>query len=166
MANTKAKHEFKCKNYLNYKCNLNMFCCCHILLMIKTVVIYKWILFSQHLLNPFSSSPSVRFLYDVVSLCEREAVMLLTVINSCIFSLNSTDCQSEVSLLCFCSKTFWNPRLTCCGIINQKFRSFSRFLKIPVNVITYKCAGFTSDRDSLSWSRRLRSRSLSQDDFC
>lgn len=106
-----------------------------------------------------------RFLYDVVSLCEREAVTLLTVINSSIFSLNRSDGQREVSLMCSRTKTIWNSRLTCCSIINQEFRSFSRFLQVPVHVITYKCAGFTPDRDSLSWNNRLRSRSLSQDDF-
>ena len=105
-----------------------------------------------------------RFLYGAESLCKREAVMLLTEVVSCIFSLNSTDCQSEVSLMRCCTKTVWNSRLKGCGIINQEFRSFSGFLKVPVNIVTDKRTGFTSDRDSLSWNNRLSWR-LSQDDL-
>ena len=104
-------------------------------------------------------------LSNVVSLCEWPSVTLLTIIDSYIFSLNSTDGQSEISPRYTCTETIWNSRLTNCCIINQEFRSFSRFLKIPVNVITYASTGFTSNGDSLSWSSRLRSRRLSQDDF-
>ena len=106
-----------------------------------------------------------RFLCDIVSLCEREAVILLTVVNSCIVTLNATDGQSEVSPRLTPTKTIWNSWLTGISIINQEFRSFSSFLKIPLQVITNTWTGFTSDRNSLSWSNRLSSRRLSQGDF-
>ncbi len=106
-----------------------------------------------------------RFLYDAFSLCEREAVTLLTVINSWIFSLNSTDGQSEVSSRSSSTETTWNSRLKVCSWINQKFRSFSRFLKVPVEVVTDTWTGSTCDGDSLSWKNRVRFRRLSQDDL-
>ena len=106
-----------------------------------------------------------RFLYDVVSLCEQVAETLLTVVNSWIFSLNSTDGQSEVSVYSTSIKASWNSRLTGFRIINQEFRSFSRCLKVPVKDVINTWTGLTSDGDSLSWNNRLRSRRLSQDDL-
>jgi len=120
---------------------------------------------SQQLFIHFSSSPAVRFLYDVVSLCEWEAVTLLTVINSCIFRLNSTDCESEVSSRSTSTETTWNSRLATCSRVDQEFWRFSILLEVPVEACANTWTGFTSDRDSLTWSSRLRSRSLSQDFF-
>ena len=111
-----------------------------------------------------------RFLYDGFSLCEQpltvDIMETLTVINCCIFSLNSTYGQSEVSPRLCPTETIWNPRLTGYSTINQKFRSFSSFVKVPVEAVTNTWTDFTSDRDSLSWNSRLRFGRLSQDDFC
>ena len=50
-----------------------------------------------------------------------------------------------------------------CSRVNQHFRNFSRFLKLPVEAAINTWTGFTCDGDSLSWNNRLRSRRLSQD---
>ncbi len=80
-----------------------------------------------------------RFLYDSLSLCEHiftvDIVFTLTVIISCIFSLDSTDGQSEIFSSTCCS-TATESRLSswleAVYVINEEFRSFSRFLLIPV----------------------------------
>ncbi len=76
-----------------------------------------------------------RFLYDSLSLCEHiptTTVITLTVIMCSIFSLDSTDGQSEISPRWSAATesrwSSWSP-IDCC--INQEFRSFPRFLYIP-----------------------------------
>ena len=56
-----------------------------------------------------------RFLYGSVSLCERCAISLLTVIISCIFSLDSSDFQCKLSPRSTPTETIRNPRLPSCG---------------------------------------------------
>ena len=76
-----------------------------------------------------------RFLYDAFSLCEHiltvGIVETLTVVNCCIFSLNSTDGQSEVRVWSTACKTNWNPWCSSGSIVNEKFRSFSISLLVP-----------------------------------
>ena len=105
-----------------------------------------------------------RFLYDALTLCERIAATLLTVVNSCIFTQDPTDGQSVLRTRSCPSKTTWNPWLTIISVVDQELRSFPRFLKVPVEVATNTCAGCTADGDGLSWLNRLRSRRLSQND--
>ncbi len=83
-------------------------------------------------------SPWRRFLYDSLSLCDHPAttdiVCTLTVIMSSIFSLDSTDGQSEIcSIICsIATESRWSSWLLCSNAKNEEFRSFSRFLQIPV----------------------------------
>ncbi len=82
-------------------------------------------------------SPWRRFLYDSLSLCEHSItvypVYTLTVIMSSIFSLDSTDGQSEIcSISCStATESRWSSWLPGSNVINEAFRSFSRFLQIP-----------------------------------
>ena len=63
-----------------------------------------------------------RFLYDGFSLCEHPLtvgiVETLTVVNCCIFSLNSTDGQSEGRVWSTACKTTWNPWCSTVSIVN------------------------------------------------
>ncbi len=90
---------------------------------------------SEQLQDQFSHRDSdwPRFLYDSLSLCEHitttDRVYILTVIMSSIFSLDSTDGQSEISPRWFtATESRWSSWLEVACIINQEFRSFSRFL--------------------------------------
>ncbi len=73
-----------------------------------------------------------RFLYDSLSLCEHiftvDVVETLTVIMSSIFSLDSTDGQSEITVRSTATESRWSSWLKGACSINQEFRSFSRFL--------------------------------------
>ena len=61
-----------------------------------------------------------RFLYDHKSLCEHittaDTVKTLTVINCCIFNLNSTDGQSEVRAASTATKPSWCVWMACAHI--------------------------------------------------
>ncbi len=89
---------------------------------------------SEQLQDQFSHRDSdwPRFLYDSLSLCEHiftvDPVITQTVIMSSIFSLDSTDGQSEVSLRSTATESRWSSWLKGVCIINQEFRSFSMFL--------------------------------------
>ncbi len=89
---------------------------------------------SEQLQDQFSHRDSdwPRFLYDSLSLCEHiftvDEVETQTVIMSSIFSLDSTDGQSEISLRSTATESRWSSWLKRVCIINQEFRSFSRFL--------------------------------------
>ncbi len=95
---------------------------------------------SEQLQDQFSHRDSdwPRFLYDSLSLCEHitivDPVSTLTVIMSSIFSLDSTDGQSEIcSIICsIATESRWSSWLLCSNAKNEEFRSFSRFLQIPV----------------------------------
>ena len=73
-----------------------------------------------------------RFLYDSLSLCEHivtvDHMETLTVIISCIFSLDSTDGQSEITDRSTATESRWSSSVTACCKIYEEFRSFSRFL--------------------------------------
>ncbi len=95
---------------------------------------------SEQLQDQFSHRDSDwrRFLYDSLSLCEHtitrtrdttfSAVETLTVIMSSIFSLDSTDGQSEITVRSTATESRWSSWLKLFYIFNQEFRSFSRFL--------------------------------------
>ncbi len=89
---------------------------------------------SEQLQDQFSHRDSdwPRFLYDSLSLCEHiftvDPVITLTVIMSSIFSLDSTDGQSEITVRSTATESRWSSWLKRVCIINQEFRSFSRFL--------------------------------------
>ncbi len=89
---------------------------------------------SEQLQDQFSHRDSdwPRFLYDSLSLCEHPAttdiVCTLTVIMSSIFSLDSTDGQSEITVRSTATESRWSSWLKGVCPINQEFRSFSRFL--------------------------------------
>ncbi len=89
---------------------------------------------SEQLQDQFSHRDSdwPRFLYDSLSLCEHPAttdpVCTLTVIMSSIFSLDSTDGQSEITFRSTATESRWSSSVEVFYIINQEFRSFSRFL--------------------------------------
>ncbi len=90
---------------------------------------------SEQLQDQFSHRDSdwPRFLYDSLSLCEHitttDTVETLTVIMSSIFSLDSTDGQSEISCRwSTATESRWSSWLETVCVINQEFRSFSRFL--------------------------------------
>ncbi len=93
---------------------------------------------SEQLQDQFSHRDSdwPRFLYDSLSLCEHPAttdrVCTQTVIMSSIFSLDSTDGQSEISSTSFSIPTESTGTATIEIIYssNDEFRSFSRFLLI------------------------------------
>ncbi len=55
---------------------------------------------------------TLRFLYDSLSLCEHiftvDPVYTLTVIISCIFSLDSTDGQSEITVRSTATESRWS----------------------------------------------------------
>ena len=76
-----------------------------------------------------------RFLYNTFSLCEHiltvDIMLTLTVVNCCIFSLNSTDGQSEVRVWSTAWKTIWNPWFLSGSRVNEQFRSFSISLLVP-----------------------------------
>ena len=104
-----------------------------------------------------------RFLYDAFSLCEHPLtvgiVETLTVVNCCIFSLNSTDGQSEVRSASTATKPSWCSWFTCAHICYQELWSLSRFLLIPehifiaITICKNILVGLTGQRDSGSWSR-------------
>ncbi len=86
---------------------------------------------SEQLQDQFSHRDSdwPRFLYDSLSLCEHiTTVITLTVIMSSIFSLDSTDGQSEITVRSTATESRWSSWLKGVCLINQEFRSFSRFL--------------------------------------
>ncbi len=89
---------------------------------------------SEQLQDQFSHRDSdwPRFLYDSLSLCEHPAttdiVCTQTVIMSSIFSLDSTDGQSEITVRSTATESRWSSWLKGVCSINQEFRSFSRFL--------------------------------------
>ncbi len=98
---------------------------------------------SEQLQDQFSHRDSdwPRFLYDSSSLCEHtitrtrattcSTVKTLTVIMSSIFSLDSTDGQSEITVRSTATESRWSSWRKHFYIFNQEFRSFSRFLWIP-----------------------------------
>ncbi len=96
---------------------------------------------SEQLQDQFSHRDSdwPRFLYDSLSLCEHivtvknttDIMKTLTVIMSSIFSLDSTDGQSEITVRSTATESRWSSWLKGACIINQEFRSFSRFLWVP-----------------------------------
>ncbi len=89
---------------------------------------------SEQLQDQFSHRDSdwPRFLYDSLSLCEHiTTVSTLTVIMSSIFSLDSTDGQSEITVRSTATESRWSSWLKGVCSINQEFRSFSRFLWVP-----------------------------------
>ncbi len=93
---------------------------------------------SEQLQDQFSHRDSdwPRFLYDSLSLCEHivtvknttDIMITLTVIMSSIFSLDSTDGQSEISLRSTATESRWSSSVEFVSFVNQEFRSFSRFL--------------------------------------
>ncbi len=95
---------------------------------------------SEQLQDQFSHRDSdwPRFLYDSLSLCEHtitrtrattfSAVETLTVIMSSIFSLDSTDGQSEITVRSTATESRWSSSVQFFSFVNQEFRSFSRFL--------------------------------------
>ncbi len=89
---------------------------------------------SEQLQDQFSHRDSdwPRFLYDSLSLCEHifavDDMKTLTVIMSSIFSLDSTDGQSEITVRSTATESRWSSWLKGACSINQEFRSFSRFL--------------------------------------
>ena len=103
-------------------------------------------------------------MYGSVSLCEHPGaagvVETLAVVISCIFSLNSTDGQSEITSRSTTSKSRWSARLALVRKYNQEFRRLSRYLMVPVQIVAIivvvvdSTAGFTVQSDSLSRSSR------------
>ena len=115
-----------------------------------------------------------RFLYGALSLCEHPVtynVETLTVVNSCILSLDITDGQSEVTVSSTATESGWSPRLKCCGVFDYEFRSCSRFLLVPEQVrawfpcIIHITAGFTVESDWSSLLNSFHCRSLSHSDL-
>ena len=103
-----------------------------------------------------------RFLYDYKSLCERPgttyAVQTLTVVNCCIFSLNSTDGQSEVRAASTATKPSWCSWMSDADCSYQQLWRLSRFLLIPEHTLTISAAsnslaGCTLQSGSGSWSK-------------
>ncbi len=94
---------------------------------------------SEQLQDQFSHRDSdwPRFLYDSLSLCEHitttDTVETLTVIMCSIFSLDSTDLQSEISstLCSIPTESTGTATIEIIYLMNDEFRSFSRFLLIP-----------------------------------
>ncbi len=96
---------------------------------------------SEQLQDQFSHRDSdwPRFLYDSLSLCEHtitvknttDIMITQTVIMSSIFSLDSTDGQSEITVRSTATESRWSSWLKGVRPINQEFRSFSRFLWVP-----------------------------------
>ena len=105
-----------------------------------------------------------RFLYGSVSLCEWSSIALLTVVISCIFSLDSTDFQREAGSRLTISESGWSPWHSATHIGEQEFRSFSRSLQIPGYIIGNRAAGPAVESDSPSNSDRLHCGTLSHDD--
>ncbi|XDV52406.1 hypothetical protein PO909_021136, partial [Leuciscus waleckii] len=95
-----------------------------------------------------------RFLYDSLSLCEHPAtdnVCTLTVIISCIFSLDSTDGQSKITARSTATESRWSSSITGCCIIYEEFRSFSRFLWSHSEALSVSAAAlFSADLWRLS----------------
>uniref|UniRef100_A0A8C2GZL7 Ig-like domain-containing protein n=1 Tax=Cyprinus carpio TaxID=7962 RepID=A0A8C2GZL7_CYPCA len=96
-----------------------------------------------------------RFLYDSLSLCEHLAttrtVVTLTVIISCIFSLDSTDGESEINVRSTATESRWSSSVTVCCIIYEEFRSFSRFLWSHSEALSVSAAAlFSADLWRLS----------------
>ena len=84
----------------------------------------------------------------------------LTVVNCCIFILDSTDGQSEVSVWSTACKTIWSPWLSSGRIINEQFRSFSISLLVPLELVPIinPLTDSTWDVDGASNSRAQCSR--------
>ncbi len=131
---------------------------------------------SEQLQDQFSHRDSdwPRFLYDSLSLCEHIAssgVETQTVIMSSIFSLDSTDGQSEITVRSTATESRWSSWLKHFYIFNQEFRSFSSFLWIPrithppPTIPEHICAGFTADFDCFFWSSCCRWGTLSDADL-
>ncbi|XDV52410.1 hypothetical protein PO909_021140, partial [Leuciscus waleckii] len=93
-----------------------------------------------------------RFLYDSLSLCEHSTtVITLTVIISCIFSLDSTDGQSKITARSTATESRWSSSIKAVYIINQEFRSFSRFLWSHSEALSVSAAAlFSADLWRLS----------------
>ncbi|XDV52360.1 hypothetical protein PO909_021094, partial [Leuciscus waleckii] len=96
-----------------------------------------------------------RFLYDSLSLCEHiftvDPVFTLTVIISCIFSLDSTDGQSKITARSTATESRWSSSITVVYVINQEFRSFSRFLWSHSEALSVSAAAlFSADLWRLS----------------
>ncbi len=115
-----------------------------------------------------------RFLYDSLSLCEpgaTDVVATLTIKMSSIFSLDSTDGQSEITVRSNATESRWSSWLAAVCKINQEFRSFSRFLEVPAGIMTlwtiteHICAGFTVDFDCFFWLSCCRWGTLSDGDL-
>ncbi len=93
---------------------------------------------SEQLQDQFSHRDSdwPRFLYDSLSLCEHivtvknttDIMITLTVIMSSIFSLDSTDGQSEITVRSTATESRWSSSVEFVSFVNQEFRSFSRIL--------------------------------------
>ena len=118
-----------------------------------------------------------RFLYGALSLCEHiftaYNVETLTVVNSCILSLDITDGQSEVTASSTATESGWSPSMEKSTSIYQEFGSLSRLLFVPAEaMITWLIttsghilAGFTGHGYSLSWKDSFHCRSLSHTDL-
>lgn len=102
-----------------------------------------------------------RFLYGWISLCERESFMLLTVVISCILSLDVIDCQREINIRSGAMIPAW-----CKGIVkvDDEFRSLSRFLMVPGKFVIDVTAGLTAESGRTSRLDRHRWRTLGHQD--
>ncbi len=128
-----------------------------------------YVIVFEQLQDQFSHRDSdwPRFLYDSLSLCEHtitltdtsricSTVITLTVIMSSIFSLDSTDGQSEITVRSTATESRWSSWLKGACSINQEFRSFSRFLWVPSKTLLstttadWITANFTGYSDWLS----------------
>ena len=115
-----------------------------------------------------------RFLYGSVSLCYHPdtvgVVNTLTVVISCIFSLDSTDGQSEVTPWSTATESRWYPRVTGTNEICKEFRRFSEFLLIPgqplsMCITVYCTAGLTAETDWVTHWNSFHCRSLGHCDL-
>ncbi len=94
----------------------------------------EWVIVFEQLQDQFSHCDSdwQRFLYDSLSLCEHivtaDVVFTHTVIVSSIFSLDSTDGQSEITVRSTATESRWSSSVAVRYSIYEEFRSFSRFL--------------------------------------
>ena len=95
-------------------------------------------------------------MYTSLTLWEHPVIIdlmsTLTKVISCIFSLDITDGQSEVRSRSTAPESVWNTGLSTVNVVDQEFRSFSRFLLKPgqlliIPSIGHISAGSTVDGD-------------------
>ncbi len=116
-------------------------------ILLKNLPRVSSVIVFEQLQDQFSHRDSdwPRFLYDSLSLCEHKITLTviiricstmktLTVIMSNIFSLDSTDGQSEISSTFFSipTESTGTAIIEIIYLMNDEFRSFSRFLLIPM----------------------------------